>query len=280
MRLPFWKVQAVGNDFVLVHSDDAPPSRAVSEVARVVCERRTSVGADGLLVLGTQDGRLSLRMFNPDGSEDFCGNGLRCAAVHAVLHGLAEGSAFTIQHGAQSVPIEVSGGASHLRRVRTRLQAASFDPDRVPLAAGIGEVVERTWPVGEGQVILTALTTGSTHTVISATGRPENSLFAELSARLEHDPWFPERTSVVWAWPVDEGSIAIRIWERGVGETLGCGTGSAAAAAVWARKSGKGGRLVVHNPGGDVIVVMDDWRSPILVESDAEEVYAGWVELP
>ncbi len=280
MRLPFWKVQAVGNDFVLVHSADVPPSRSLADVAREVCSRRMSVGADGLLVLGFLDGRLAMRMFNPDGSEDFCGNGIRCAAVHASLYGLVQSSEFTIHHGAQSVPVELSGNGPRSRRVRSRLQPASFDPERVPLRAGTGEVVERTWPVGDRQVVLTALTTGSTHTVISATGRPEDRLFAEVSPALEHDPLFPERTSVVWSWPKAEDSIAIRIWERGVGETLGCGTGSAAAAAVWARKRESGGRLVVHNPGGGVVVTMDDWRSPLLVESDAEEVYAGWVELP
>jgi diaminopimelate epimerase len=278
MRLPFWKVQAVGNDFVLVHAG-AIGSRRPSDVAERLCARRTSIGADGLLVLAAEDAP-TLRMFNPDGSEDFCGNGLRCAAVHAVLHHLVEGDEFAILHGGQSVPVVVEGDAPRVRRVRTRLQPASFEPARVPLATGIGEVVEKTWPVGDRQVVVSALSTGSTHAVISVEGRPEDRFFREVSRTLEHDPTFPERTSVIWSWPESGDAIGIRIWERGVGETLGCGTGSAAAATVRARLLGKGGRLVVRNPGGDVVVTMDDWRSPILVESDAEEVYSGWVELP
>lgn len=279
MRLPFWKVQAVGNDFVLIHADDVPVARSLAEIAQIVCARRTSIGADGLLVLGAEEGRLVLRMFNPDGTEDFCGNGLRCAAVHAVLHGWVSTSTFSIEHGEQSVPIEVSGSGPHRLRVRTRLEPASFDPSRVPVTSSNAEVIDRPWTIAGHEVRVSALTTGSTHAVILVESKPEDALFSTVSAALEHDPAFPERTSVVWAWPGGADEIGIRIWERGVGETLGCGTGSAAAAIVWARQTGVGGPLRIQNPGGGVAIVLEDWESPILVESDAEEVYAGWTEL-
>ena len=108
MKIPFWKVEAIGNDFVLVHLDGLDPN-SLPDLARRVSPRRFGVGSDGLLAVGTLDGRLVLRMFNPDGSEDFCGNGLRCAAWHAVLeaeHGrpMVAGSAFEIMHGGLVMP--------------------------------------------------------------------------------------------------------------------------------------------------------------------------------
>jgi diaminopimelate epimerase len=265
--IPFWKVVSIGNDFVLVRLEDVEPE-ALPSLSRAACIRRTSVGADGLLAVGREEGDLRMRMFNPDGTEDFCGNGLRAAGLWAVRQGWT-GPDLAIRHQGALVACSVSGD-----EVETVLPGASFAPSRVPLSLA-GELFARdvAWPGGARRVS-SALTTGSAHTVLFCDLPPPPGEVETLGPMIEHHPWFPERTSVIWAWPEADG-LAIRIWERGAGETQGCGTGSAAATVAWFRLHGRAGTMAVRNPGGDVQVEMARWDAPMRLRSTAAVVYEG-----
>jgi diaminopimelate epimerase len=301
MRLPFWKVQAIGNDFVLVHLADVEPilertaaearlaattkagcgspepgayslDLALSRLAISVCERRFGIGGDGLLVVWREGLDLHLRMFNPDGSEDFCGNGLRCAAAHASQIGWAR-SPFRIHHLGRTVVSELLADGS----IRQLLGSALWRAEQVPLAPEAqGEVFEREIRLAGGAAYLaSALSTGSTHTVLFVDSLPGDEEFLSASPEIEHHAWFPERTSVIWTLVEEDGALRVRIWERGVGETLGCGTGSAAAATAHCRRRGKGGRVLVHNPGGDLVVEVDDETGLLHTEGPAQTVFHG-----
>lgn len=265
----FAKAESIGNDFVIVEAP-AGSSADFGELSLALCDRRFGVGSDGLLVLarGTVD-RFAMRMFNPDGTEDFCGNGLRCAAVFAAERGWVT-STFTIEHGGQSVACEIDGTS-----VTTMLAPASFEPARVPFE-GAGEFVLGQIDVDDERLEATALTTGSTHLIVPDSLLPSHERFARLSSKLEHHPMFPARTSVIWLREDGNDDLTIRIWERGVGETMGCGTGSAAAAVSYARSQDRGGRFQVHNPGGTVLVALDHgWQGPIGVTGAARILFEG-----
>lgn len=285
MRLPFWKVQAVGNDFVLVHFDDLPDShdKVLPDLARRVSDRKFGVGSDGLLAVGWSGDRMRMRMFNPDGTEDFCGNGLRCAAAHGVLSyspPAGPRDEFDIEHLGRIVLARVSAGsAPHRCLVTTRIDGATFDPSMVPLASGVGELFESPIEVDGKSVVGSALSTGSTHTILFVDALPQEAEFEELGRALEHAPLFPQRTSVVWAVPAS-GHMSIRIWERGAGETLGCGTGASAAVAAWYRLTDGRGTTEVRSKGGIVTVAMERWDAPIDLTSEAEEVYRGVLAEP
>ncbi|HZH97907.1 MAG TPA: diaminopimelate epimerase, partial [Fimbriimonadaceae bacterium] len=265
--VPFTKVESVGNDFVLIEEGTIPP-RDLAAFAIHACRRRYSVGADGLLVVGREGEGVSLRMFNPDGSEDFCGNGLRCAAAYA-RRAAWVGYAFTIRHLGRTVPASVDGS-----RVRTLIAPASFAPDAVPHTAET-EIFLKQEIISGHRITMSALSTGSTHVVLFVDSLPIDDIFQRVSSTLEHHPLFPERTSVIWVQPVSENHVRIRIWERGAGETLGCGTGSAAAAAAFFRRAERGGELEVLNPGGPLKVRMDSWDSLIEIEGTPEILYRG-----
>ncbi|HEY0868348.1 MAG TPA: diaminopimelate epimerase [Fimbriimonas sp.] len=274
--MKFWKVQSIGNHFPLVHLDEAPGD-ALPRLAIDLCRERFSVGGDGLLAVGMEDEALRLRMFNPDGTEDFCGNGLRCAAMHALRQGWV-GSRFTIRHLEREVPAEIFENG----RIATRIGQASYVPRDVPHTSG--ELFDReVWAgMDTGMPLVlygSALTTGSTHTVIPTMELPDDDSFHKISAKIEVDPKFPQRTSVIWRQEVAPMRLKIRIWERGVGETFGCGTGSSAAAADYLRRRGGGGVVEVENPGGSVLVRMDSWSAPITVEGYAQAVYEGEIPL-
>ncbi len=264
--LRFWKTQAVGNDFVLVHEADVPRSASLSELAVTLCDRHRGVGADGLLVM--RPGHLA--MFNPDGTEDFCGNGLRCATVHAYHQGWI-GPEATLEHAGLQVEARITGE----HRARVQLPPALWEPDAVP-HRGEDELFQAMLPTqSSGPLLVSALSTGSTHLVVMVDELPQDDLFFGLSPELEHHPMFPERTSVMWALALDDRRLRLRIWERGAGETLGCGTGSVATAVAWARARDLAGEFTVGGPGGEIAIHFDHWTAPIEMESDVEQVFTG-----
>jgi diaminopimelate epimerase len=163
--------------------------------------------------------------------------------------------------------------------VRTEIGSASYDPEQVP-TTGIGELFNgNVWSGMDSGMPLSlpgsALTTGSTHVIIPTYALPDDDSFKSVSPKIEVDSKFPQRASVIWSQEIEPMKLKIRIWERGVGETLGCGTGSAAAAVDYLRRKQKGGKVEVQNPGGVVSVSMDNWSAPITIEGTAEQVYSG-----
>lgn len=269
-ELRFWKVQSVGNDFVLVCENDLLD---YAKLAQQVSQRRFSIGSDGLLVVAKiSESRIRLRMFNPDGTEDFCGNGMRCAGAFAKMQGWVN-SNFIIEHHGNDVEASIDDNSL----VRTISAPASFDPAVIPLARGTAPLMFEKLRVAGYDEMASAVSTGSTHTVLQCDALPNDEEFFAVGPALEHDPIFPERTSVIWAHQVDDTTLKIRIWERGAGETLGCGTGSMAAAAVFLKREERGGKMVVANPGGDVTVEMKSAESPIVSSARAEILFTGTI---
>lgn len=307
-KLAFTKLQSIGNDFVLVEGSEVETlaqayrriqeqsgrggvAAAVSTVelaeqvdaflptlARAMCDRRLGIGGDGLLVL-TQDeeSRLWLRMFNPDGTEDFCGNGLRCAAQYAIDRGYAGGE-FTIHHGDIWVPIrQISNGW-----LRTTLGPATYEPGKVPhkLPTPLLDVpLSSLLPGSPSGYTASALSTGSTHLVIRGK-LPSESDFQHYSPLLEVHDAFPRSTSVIWTEEVGPTEVKLRIWERGVGETLGCGTGSTAAAVDTVRRLGRPAVIHVQSRGGVLRIDVPGLDLAPSLEGRAEKIFEGIYNLP
>lgn len=271
--IPFWKLQAIGNDFPLFHEDDVENVNW-PELAKQAADRKFGIGGDGILILGKTEhpDEVEMWMFNPDGTEDFCGNGLRVAAWHAFDQKWV-GPKFTIHHKGRMVPAEIMPDGL----VRTTIGVADYTPVNVPVKAE-SEVFDTEIGVFAGRTIRgSSLTTGSTHTIVPVAALPSDPEIAALGPEIEYAPQFPDRTSVIFTRTVAPFELDIRIWERGVGETLGCGTGSSAAAADHLRRQGGEGpfTVTVNNPGGPIKISMDAWNTPITIEGTAQTVYEG-----
>lgn len=267
VRVPFEKYVSIGNDFVLVEADSLADVD-LSLFARVVCDRHFGVGSDGLLVVERGEEKVGMRMFNPDGTEDFCGNGLRITALHALRSGWFDGRVFILHRGKEIVVVPTKAGW-----LDVQLPRPNFDCKEVP-ARVEGEIWERELVVSGERLVVSSVCTGTMHTVIFLDAPVSEKRFQTISPLLEKHEWYPERTSVIWAWQTDEKQVAIRIWERGVGETLGCGTGSAAVAACWFRKHPGYLSLHVKNPGGDAIVAIGPEES-LIVSARALRLFHG-----
>lgn len=264
----FTKVESIGNDFVLL-TESALDQEYFSQFAIQACERRFAVGSDGLLVVGGQGPDIWMRMFNPDGTEDFCGNGLRCAAHFAHQVGLV-GTEFSILHLGRKVQCTIDEQGN----VNTTLGLASFKPIDVPHSLDY-ELFDSKLMVDGVSMDVSSLTTGSTHLVVHVNKRPTDHMFDRISPQLENHPLFPERTSVIYTWESGPRELSIRIWERGVGETKGCGSGSSAAAVAWMRLTGKTGQVAIKNPGGTVTLQAEGWDQPLTLTGTAEIAYSG-----
>lgn len=262
----FAKLQSVGNHFALVRGEELD-GRDPGLLSERMGMHRFGVGTDGLLVLTETGHGPELRMFNPDGTEDFCGNGLRCAAWFRFVElGAGEG---TFSQMGKRVPYAIEGD----NRVRTVMPGADYGAAAVPLAQD-GPLIDGVVAGVRGS----AVSTGSAHFVAFGEGLPGEE-FEARSAAVERDGMFPERTSVMWAEDLGGQRVRIRIWERGVGETFGCGTGASAVAVEAVRRQGlvtTGARVAVESRGGVIEVEVPPGGVGQLVQrGHAELLYWG-----
>ncbi|MCS6775541.1 MAG: diaminopimelate epimerase [Chloroherpetonaceae bacterium] len=279
MPLRFTKMQGVGNDFVVV--DGREHMLDWSALAPIVCHRRYGVGADGLLVLSeTPHADLRMRMFNPDGTEDVCGNGLRCVARYAVERArIPPSDQLTIEvlNGVRTVYLSYHS-SGEISEIIVDMGPPRFAPPEIPMRASQEPVLRYPLPLPDGTVLpVTVLSTGSTHAVTFVNALPDNPQFQTISPMVEHHPLFPERTSLMWCQITGPAQISMRIWERGVGETWGCGTGACAAAvaAILEGRIPRGNAPIhVHSHGGSLRIQWMDGQS-ILMSGPAEFVYEG-----
>lgn len=266
MGFPFYKMEAVGNDFVLIEARQFPEEqRDWARLAQQLCHRPWGIGADGLLVIEpSEKAAFRLRMFNPDGTEDFCGNGLRCAARFGFEQGYVDQTHFHLEAlGGVLVAVQLAlGPEREVETITIRLDPPRFHPKEVPALIEGEEILDYPLRIGEQTWSITALRVGSTHTVLFVPHLPDDETFLKVSPRIEKHLLFPERTSVLWGVAESQETFRVRIWERGVGETLGCGTG-ACALAVAARRHGWAGEQVKVISKGGILQVRWNPGEPV-----------------
>ena len=273
--LGFTKMQAVGNDMIIVDADSWPASDWPT-VARRLCRWRFGVGSDGLMVVDSPGtGRFRARMFNPDGTGDVCGNGIRCAAVFLHQRGLvlSETFVFDTLWGPLDVRLHTEAGVAIGASVS--MGQPKFHPGDLPSGFGGDNVLERSVEIDGRTMVLSSVRAGSTHTALFVDALPDDEPFARWSPKIEHFPAFTEGTSVLWTVMESPHRARVRIWERGgVGESLGCGTGACAIAAIGQRLGLSGDRLTVASPGGELQVTIDP-EGKIRLDGPARTVFSG-----
>ena len=280
----FTKLQAAGNDFILVETSDT--NRNWSPVARAVCDRHFGVGADGLLLLLPSDiADFGMRIFNPDGSEaEACGNGLRCLAKYVVNRGLAD-------IGAQEILVETIAGIRKAKIYEARgevvtIQVSMGTPNLgakdIPVAIEEGDrglvdikpMLSYTVTVEDRKLLLNFASIGNPHAVYFSQDPVSDFPLSRIGSKVERLSIFPNRVNFEVAKVVNRQRIEARVWERGVGETLACGSG-ACAMAVAAQLNGYiGNKVEIKLPGG-ILTVEWDRVGEIFLGGPAEIVFSG-----
>jgi diaminopimelate epimerase len=289
-NLPFAKFQGAGNDFVVLDGRPGTPAAGVewTKLAVQLCDRHYGVGADGILVAAAPSAEacaagaaFRMRMYNPDGTEsEMCGNGLRCFARWLADAGELAGATL-VETGAGVLRAEPLPDGS----VRCAMGAPRLAPRDVPLSREAAEGRPPDVPVTDlllhlddhATLLATCVSMGNPHAVIFV-GDVERVPLEELGPQVERHPHFPARTNVEFVQVLAPDRLRVRVWERGAGATLACGTG-ACAALVAARLNGYAGkRAALELPGGILDV---SWAGapgdgqPVLLSGPAVRVFDG-----
>ncbi len=248
------KLHATGNDFLVWPALGPDAVRPTAALAAALCDRRTGVGADGLMVLGAgHDGAdATMTLFNADGSvAEMSGNGIRCLAAVAAAAGLGSDT-LVVDTGGGRRTLELDRDASGAVTFATvDMGPVTFEPGDIPLDAPSAFGLEAE--VGGVTYRGDAAGMGNPHFVVFVEDVDAARVVAH-GPHLETDPRFPRHTNVEFVSPDGPGALRMRVWERGVGETRSCGTGACASAAVAHRRDLVGPRVTVHVPGGDLVV--------------------------
>lgn len=225
-------MHGLGNDFVVVDgfSENVPNAQ---KLAVDICDRRTGVGADGLIVIMPSD-KADFRMhyINSDGSlAEMCGNGIRCLSKYVYEHGLTKSADFVVETlaGLNRQTLTVEDG--RVAEVSVDMGKPYFLRTEIPMLGDEGKVIDEPLEVDGKKYRITALSTGNPHTVMFVDD-VETAPLSELGPKVENHPAFPNRTNVEFVHVIDRNNIRMRIWERGCGETLASGSGSSASAVA------------------------------------------------
>jgi diaminopimelate epimerase len=275
MRLDFTKMHGVGNDFVIF---DAPADESVLQPDRLraLADRRTGIGFDQALVLAKPrhaDSAVFYRIFNADGDEvEQCGNGARCIA--ALLHhrGAVRNGALTLDSPAGLVRARIAGG-----EVSVDMGVPDFEPRSLPFEAP-READSYPLVVAGHTLEIAAVSIGNPHAVLTVAA-VEAAPVDTLGPQIERHPRFPRRVNAGFLQIVDRAQVLLRVWERGAGETLACGTGACAAVAVGRRRGLLDGEVRVGVRGGELRV---NWAGPgenIWLTGPTEISFEGHVEV-
>jgi diaminopimelate epimerase len=271
--MKFWKMHGLGNDYVVIDNRDGKIADAeLAALARRLCERRFSVGADGLLLVsGSTMADMKMRIFNADGSEaEMCGNGIRCFAKYCYENGIAPKSELTVETlaGVKRAWLTVENGV--VTTVRVDMGAPVLERSRIPML-GEGTCINEDLQVNGESYKVTCLSVGNPHCVIFVDGVDDFPM-ERVGSKIENHSLFPKRTNVEFAQVLSENEVKVRVWERGCGETLACGTGACATVVAGNLLKKLGSKVRVHLLGGDLEV---EYADRLFLSGPAVKVFEG-----
>ena len=275
MKLKFTKMQGLGNDFVVLDGINQPVNLDRQQI-RLLADRHFGIGCDQLLLVEKAEGEADFRyrIFNADGGEvEQCGNGARCFVRYVHDHGLTQKNEIRVEtlSGVISPQLEVNGN------VTVNMGQPVFEPEEIPFVAEKSALAYQL-ELQDKPVTISALSMGNPHAV-RVVPDVENAPVAAEGALIESHPRFPKRVNVGYMQVIDRGHIKLRVFERGAGETLACGTGACAAVVAGINLGLLDHRVVVSTRGGDLMISWRGHGEPVWMTGPAVTVFEGEINL-
>ncbi len=287
--MKFSKLQATGNDFILV--DARTKVAEWPKLAQAMCDRHFGVGADGLvLVQNSTSADLKMRLFNSDGSEaEVSGNGLRCFAKYVIERGLAGNMTSGAKPDNLRLSVETLSGirkveaymlGNKLNRAEVNMGSPRFHPGEIPVKVKVDIIPILNYPllINGRELTLCLVSMGNPHAVTFLSQPVADFPLDAIGPKVEMHPVFPQRTNFEVARVLNRSKIEARVWERGVGETLACGSGASAIAVAGRLLDYVQSKVDIMLPGG-LLTVFWDGVGEVLLSGPVEEVFTGdWLE--
>ena len=276
--MKFTKMHGCGNDYVYVDCTQTMLSDPGAAAVKV-SDRHFGIGGDGLiLICPSERADFRMAMYNADGSEGaMCGNGIRCVAKYVYDKGLTDQTRITVETraGIKTLDLTVENGKVSL--VRVDMGIPNCAAEAIPVV-GLGEyVVGRPIHVANQDWTMTCVSMGNPHAVVWAED-VEHLPLEQIGPQFEHHPMFPDRVNTEFVQILNDHELNMRVWERGSGETLACGTGACASVAAAYLNRRTGPAALVHLRGGDLQIELGD-DGHVYMTGPAATVFEGEIEL-
>lgn len=272
MKIPFTKMHGLGNDFVVINALNESYSE-LSTQARKICDRRFGIGCDQLLVIRpSESADFKMQIYNSDGSEvEMCGNGIRCVAQYLVNHGL------TSKH---ELAIETLAGIIRPRLVEGQVEVDMGEPilegSKIPVKLE-GKIIKQPLQIEGENFEITCVSMGNPHCVIFKDNVDQFPL-EKYGPQLERHSLFPNRINVEFIEVQSPSQLKMRVWERGAGETLACGTGACASLVAAVLNGHTDREATLQLKGGNLNIRWSEKNNHVYMTGPGEEVFNGVIE--
>lgn len=279
-KMKFTKMQGLGNDYVYVNcfeeKIDNPP-----ELARRISDRHFGVGSDGLIMINPSNkADFEMEMYNADGSRgEMCGNGIRCVAKYVYDYGLTDKTDISVETLGGIKYLELTVEDGKVKTVKVDMGKPELEPQKIPVKADGDKAVDEPIFVGGEEYRMTCVSMGNPHAVVFVGCDVRDFPLEEIGPKFESHERFPNRVNTEFVRVIDRRTAEMRVWERGSGETLACGTGACAVAVACVLNGLTEDEVTVRLLGGDLQIRWDREKDTVYMTGPAEVVFDGeWIE--
>lgn len=279
--MKFTKMHGIGNDYVYVNCFQEEVKNP-SEVAKYVSDRHFGIGSDGLILIKpSKVADFQMDMYNADGSQgEMCGNGIRCVAKYVYDYGLTDKESISVETLAGIKHLELTIENGKVSLVKVNMGAPELLPEKIPVIAEGERAVNVPLEVENTEYHMTCVSMGNPHCVIFMDKDVRELNLEAIGPDFENHKRFPKRINTEFVNVIDNHTLRMRVWERGSGETLACGTGACATAVAAILNGHVQNEITVHLLGGDLKIQWEGGNAPVYMTGPATTVFDGVIELP
>lgn len=278
--MKFTKMQGIGNDYVYVDCFKETVEHP-SELAIKISDRHFGIGSDGLILIKpSKNADFEMEMYNADGSPGgMCGNGIRCVAKYVYDKGLTEKTDITVEAGGSVKYLKLTVENGEVSQVKVNMGKPELEAGKVPVETDKEQWVDEPLKVGEDTYQVTCVSMGNPHCVTFFKEDVRELDLPEIGPDFENHACFPQRVNTEFINVLDRKNLRMRVWERGSGETLACGTGACAAGVAAMLNGYTEDEVTVHLLGGDLKIQWDREEDLVYMTGPAAIVFEGEIEL-
>ena len=278
--MKFTKMQGIGHDYVYVNCFQETVENP-GEVAKIVSDRHFGIGSDGLILIKPSDvADFEMDMYNSDGSRGaMCGNGIRCVAKYVYDYGLTDKTSITVNtaSGIKYLDLTIENGKAV--QIRVNMGTPILEASKIPVISEKEKVIDEPIVAGEKEYRITTVSMGNPHAV-TYIDDVKGLDIEKIGPQFEHHSIFPDRVNTEFVKVLDRNTVEMRVWERGSGETLACGTGACAVAVASIVNGYTEDEVTVKLLGGDLKIYWDRKDNLVYMTGPAEVVFDGEIKLP
>ena len=280
--MKFTKMHGCGNDYIYVDgAREIIPAERKSEVVKFLSDRHFGIGGDGVIFINPSDvADFEMEMYNMDGSRsEMCGNGIRCVGKYVYDHGLTRKTSLSIVSCGKIKYLELTVEDGKVAKVRVNMGSPVLEAAEIPVVASQSPVVDTPIAVDGREYRMTCVSMGNPHAIVYVDEMIDDETMAKIGPLFEHHERFPRRVNTEFVKVLDRERVQMRVWERGTGETLACGTGACAVTVASILNGLTEDGITVELLGGNLEIFWDRKENVVYMTGPATTVFEGEIEI-